>query len=324
MKKSIKLGTRRVSIPSHLFLGMHFSRFVLFALSCVALVSAGLLRHGGSSQEQPVKNTWNTDEISQAAGLVQQTYCKKQEEGLRIGDSTLLESFGDGDKRQRVNIYHSDSLGIAVAIEGTNLLSITSDLHDVKAIPVNPHERYKSFMPQGVKLMWGFQEAYVDVMDDMVRAIEKYKKEKNEKRVTVIGHSLGAAMGLIATLDITNRVEGGLHKAYLFGLPRVGNAAFASFVDQKVGKRLHSIINGRDWVPTVPPRALGYQHPSNYLWIYPGNTTKAKIYPGQENVHGILTVPRDFNFNDHQGIYFHTQIGAIFGQCPAKINNFYE
>ena len=303
---------------------MLFNRIALFAASCAALVSAGPLNfHAGSSKDQPVSNNWNTKEISQAAGLVQQTYCDRSttKPGLKIGDSTLLFTAGNGDHRQRFNLYHSESLGIAVAIEGTNLTSITSDLHDVKGLPVLPHPRYRSYYPEGTRVMHGFQEAYVDIMDDMVRAIEKYKKEKNEKRVTIIGHSLGAAMGLLAAMDVELRLDDGICKTYLFGLPRVGNPTFAVFVDEKIGHKFYSVINGQDWVPTVPPRVLGYQHPSNYLWIYPGNSTNAKIYPGQENVHGILTVPRAPNFYDHQGVYFHTQIGASFGQCPAKVGN---
>ena len=301
---------------------MLFSRFVLLAFGSVAAVSASSIYargRGGSSTDQPVANPYNTKEISLAAGLVQQTYCDSAESGLKIGDSELLYTMGQGYARQRVNFYHSPSLGIAVAIEGTNLFSLNSDLHDAKFWQEDPNERYIQYYPKGTKLMHGFQQAYNDLMDDIFTAVEKYKKEKNEKRVTVIGHSLGAAMGLLCAMDIELRMDGGLYKTYLFGLPRLGNPTFASFVDQKIGDKFHSIINGRDWVPTVPPRALGYQHPSDYVWIYPGNSTSAKLYPGQENVHGILTVAREFNFDDHQGIYFHTQIGAVMGECPAQV-----
>ena len=211
---------------------MLFNRIALFAASCAALVSAGPLNfHAGSSKDQPVSNNWNTKEISQAAGLVQQTYCDRSttKPGLKIGDSTLLFTAGNGDHRQRFNLYHSESLGIAVAIEGTNLTSITSDLHDVKGLPVLPHPRYRSHYPEGTRVMHGFQEAYVSIMDDMVRAIEKYKKEKNEKRVTIIGHSLGAAMGLLAAMDVELRLDDGICKTYLFGLPRVGNPTSVSY-----------------------------------------------------------------------------------------------
>ena len=75
------------------------------------------------------------------------------------------------------------------------------------------------------------------------------------------GHSHGAAMGLIGAVDVHFRLEGCLRMAFLFGLTRVGNPTFASFVDGNSGDELRWVINGRDWLPLVPPRAFGYQHP---------------------------------------------------------------
>ena len=305
---------------------MLFSRFVLLAFGSVAAVSASSIYargRGGSSTDQPVANPYNTKEISLAAGLVQQTYCDSTENGLKIGDSELLYTMGEGYARQRVNIYHSPSLGIAVAIEGTNLFSLNSDLHDAKFWQEDPNERYIQYYPKGTKLMHGFQQAYNDLMDDIFTAVKKYKKEKNEKRVTVIGHSLGAAMGLLSAVDFNCRLDKGIHRALLFGLPRVGNVAFANYVDHKIGDKLSWVVNGKDWVPHVAPRFLGYQHPSNQIWINPANSTHWKKYPGQENVHGANSVIPEFgSFDDHQGIYFHTQIGASLGECPAKVKNY--
>ena len=294
-------------------------------LGCSALVSGALIEHrAASSTDQPVDVPYNLDMFSQAAVLAQETYCGEQahDYGLKLGDATLLWTAGDGNVRQRVNLYQSDSLGIAVAIQGTNTSSLRSDLHDAQLRPVDPDNRYRQFLPQGTKVMHGFQKGYTDLVDDIFDHVKKFKQEKNESRVTVIGHSLGAAIGLLASLDISLRLEDGLFKSYLFGLPRVGNPIFANFVDRKIGDKLHWVVNGRDWVPTVPPRALGYQHPSNYVWIYPANSTNWKLYPGQENVHGMLTVAREFNFDDHEGIYFHTQIGASLGKCPAVLGGY--
>lgn len=278
-----------------------------------------------TSTEQPVDVPYNIDMFSQAAGLVANTYCKHaaDERGLKVGDATLLASIGHGELRQRVNFFHSDSLGIAVAIMGTNTSNGFSILHDAQFRQVDPDERFAAYLPKGVKLMNGFQKAYVDLVDDIFRNVKKFKKSKNENRVTVIGHSLGAAMGLLAAVDVEKRMDGGLYKAYLFGLPRLGNPVFASYVDRTIGKKLRWAINGRDGVPTLPPREFGYQHPSNYVWIYPGNTTQWKLYPGQENVHGLPTAHPIIGSYDHTGVYFHTQIGgrAIEADvtCPATV-----
>lgn len=102
------------------------------------------------------------------------------------------------------------------------------------------------------------------------------------------------------------------------GQPRVGNPAFADFVDQTYGpSRLNYVVNGQDFVPHVPPQLIGYRHFSGQVWINPANTTSWKYYPGQENVQGANTATPQLNFDDHQGIYMHTQIGASQGHCPA-------
>jgi len=304
---------------------MFFGRIAAIALGAIAVCGVGaatIERRAQSSTAQPVEVPYNEDMISQAAGLVQQSYCKpgSYKPGLQIGDSKLLWTTGDGNHRQRVLIYHSKSLGIAVAFEGTNSSSLLSDLNDVLARPDPPNNLYREYMPNGVKLMHGFQDAYVKLAADVMPAIKKYKDQFHESRVTVIGHSLGAAIGLIASMDVQYRIDCGLYKSYLFGLPRVGNAAFADVVDKTIGHKLHWFVSGRDWVPSMPPREFGYQHPSNYVWIYPANTTNWKLYPGQENVHGFPTVSQEWgSFDDHQGVYFHTQIGASLGRCPATV-----
>lgn len=297
----------------------------LLALAATAIsgaAAAAVRDFSHTSTAEPVPVPYDISKLSLAAGLVQQTYCPQREDtpGLRVGDAELLWTYGDGgDTYQRVNLYHSPSLGLALAIEGTNVSSLRSDSNDVLFLQEDPNPVYAHYFPPGTKLMHGFQDAYVRLMDAVFVHIHKFMAKKNESRVTIIGHSLGAAMGLIASADLDNRLDQGIYKSYLFGLPRVGNQVFADYVDHRFGHKLHWVVNGRDWVPRVPPRALGYQHPSNYVWINPGNSTHWKMYPGQENVHGWeFTVPA-LNFDDHQGIYFHTQIGTSIGHCPALV-----
>ena len=62
-------------------------------------------------------------------------------------------------------------------------------------------------------------------------------------------------------MDVHFRLEARLRRAFLFGLTRVGNPTFPSFVDGSSGDELRWVINRRDWLPLVPPRAFGNQHP---------------------------------------------------------------
>lgn len=303
---------------------MHFFRTVAVAALSLALVAPSVLGaklepRGKSSTAMPVQYKGDTEEFTYAAGLQQETYCADSKVGMKIGDAELLWQKGDGNNVQRALVYHSKKLGIVLAMEGTNLTSIWSDLHDAEAIQVDPDHRFRKFLPKGTKLLFGFQDAYLHVVDSSLAEIKKAMKKYNESRVTVTGHSLGAGMGIIATAYLENVIPGGLHRSILFGLPRTGNDVFADYIDKKMSNRFHWIANGKDWVPHVPPRFLGYQHPGNMLWINPANSTFWLYYPGQENKHGPNSIVPEPNFNDHQGIYFGTQIGASNGHCPATV-----
>lgn len=76
----------------------------------------------------------------------------------------------------------------------------------------------------------------------------------------------GAALALLDAVylplqlpDITTRFVG-------YGLPRVGNQAFADYVDAQSISVTH-INNKKDIVPILPPRSFGYHHPSGEVHI---------------------------------------------------------
>ena len=66
-------------------------------------------------------------------------------------------------------------------------------------------------------VMIGFQKAYTDLVDRSLTMVKEFKG-KNEKRVTVVGRSIGAAMGLPGAMDVHLRLEGCLRRAFLLGL----------------------------------------------------------------------------------------------------------
>lgn len=296
----------------------------LFAL--YGVVISHITPHSGrkefSSTAQPVDVPYDINEFSLAAALAQQPNCNASSysNGDVFADAKLLYRFGDGNMKQHCLIYHSQSLGVTVSFQGTNGSSLVSTLHDFDILPVPADARYRKYMPDSVRFMDGFQRAYTDLVDVMFEKVKEYKKALNETRVSIVGHSLGAAIGLIASVDVEHRMDDGLYRTYLFGLPRAGNVAWANHVDKTIGKKLHWVVNGRDWVPHVAIRIAGYQHPSNYVWIYPANSTIWKLYPGQENVHGFNSVPlNELSDNDHRGIYFGTQVGGPNDNCPAEV-----
>ncbi len=84
-------------------------------------------------------------------------------------------------------------------------------------------------------------------------------------RLFVVGHSLGGALAALAAVRI--RKESGLvaDGIYTFGMPRIGNPAFAQAYDEAFGERTYRLVHGEDIVPTVPPSNFNFRHVGRLL-----------------------------------------------------------
>lgn len=91
--------------------------------------------------------------------------------------------------------------------------------------------------------------------------------------VTVVGHSLGAAISLLDTVFLQLQLPSSTPLRMIgYGLPRVGNQDFADYVDQHItslggGAGLVRINNMEDPVPILPGMFLGFHHPSGEIHI---------------------------------------------------------
>ena len=81
--------------------------------------------------------------------------------------------------------------------------------------------------------------------------------------LVITGHSLGAAMANLAA-SVLEPAE-----LYTFGEPRVGNGAFAGFMDRRGGLGLtyHRYVDCCDIVTRVPPVCAGFRHPGQLHYI---------------------------------------------------------
>ncbi|KAG6467329.1 phospholipase A1-Ibeta2, chloroplastic-like [Zingiber officinale] len=98
------------------------------------------------------------------------------------------------------------------------------------------------------------------VVEEVRRLTELYAGE--ELSVTMAGHSLGAALAVLAAEEVAQRVPTPPPTAvFSFGGPRVGNRAFAERVEAR-GVKVLRAVNSRDVVPRVPPEGggAGYAH----------------------------------------------------------------
>ena len=101
----------------------------------------------------------------------------------------------------------------------------------------------------------------------ILSAVQTTLSTRGTSSVTVVGHSLGAALALLDGLSLSLRLPSATVRVYGYGMPRVGNQAFANFVDSQLGGRLTHVNNKEDPIPIVPGRFLGFHHPSGEVHI---------------------------------------------------------
>jgi predicted lipase len=139
---------------------------------------------------------------------------------------------GDPDSASRA-IVRQTAGGLVIAFRGSDNADSWLTDFDVETVDV----------PGAGKFHCGFWNAWKAIATDVLAAI-------NGRPVTLVGHSLGAALSLAAALDLT--ISGNPPAAvYGFEPPRVSPDMSARVALRHVDVRLYR--NGLDIVPTVPP-----------------------------------------------------------------------
>jgi len=94
-------------------------------------------------------------------------------------------------------------------------------------------------------------------------------------------------------------------------MPRVGNQAFANYVDATV--KLTHINNKEDPIPTLPGMFLGFVSPSGEIHIQDSGSWDS--CPGQDNpsdlcIVGDVPTLLESNVADHDGPYYGVSMGG--------------
>ncbi len=118
-----------------------------------------------------------------------------------------------------------------------------------------------------IKVHKGFLEQWMNVRDLLFKKFEESGKEK----AIFLGHSLGAALSTLASLDFQYnylRLQKNEILNFAFALPRVGNSDFVKSYNNRVPNTYRfNYLN--DIVTRVPPVWLGYKHVSNTIELAP-------------------------------------------------------
>ncbi|KAF8704510.1 hypothetical protein AX14_013931 [Amanita brunnescens Koide BX004] len=227
-------------------------------------------------------------------------------------DFIPVASGGNGDSVQYWYVGYSPSLStVIVAHQGTNPSEIEAIATDAKAFQENLDSSLFPGISSSVEVHSGFADEQAQTATNVLSAVQSTISAHGATRVTIVGHSLGAAIALLDSVYLPLHVSGVSFQTFTYGLPRVGNQAFANYVDANL--HLTHINNMEDPVPIVPGMFLGYVHPSGEVHITDSDVWEA--CPGQDNpstlcIVGDVPEIYDGNVTDHDGPYNGVTMGC--------------
>ncbi len=116
---------------------------------------------------------------------------------------------------------------------------------------------YTTFPECDCKVHKGFFEAEQAVIGNVVKEVTRLKEIHPNYHVKVTGHSLGAAMAQLTSMDL---YKAGFKdvSVYNFGQPRTGDKSYADFVTERVST--WRVTHHRDSVPHLPFMEMGFYH----------------------------------------------------------------
>ncbi|KAJ7460781.1 alpha/beta-hydrolase [Mycena latifolia] len=220
---------------------------------------------------------------------------------------------GDGTAVQYWFVGYSPSLQtVIVSHQGTNTSSILPIVTDLDFFQESLNSTLFPGLDPEIRVHSGFTGEHAKTAEAVLTAVNTTLNTYNTSRVTVTGHSLGAALALLDSVHLSLHLPSVNFTTIGYGLPRVGNRNFADYVDAH-NLSLTRITNKKDSVPGVPEQVLGYEHPSGEIHIQ--DTGEWNSCPGQDNGNSLCSVGEvtdlfEGTVSDHDGPYDGVQMGT--------------
>jgi len=224
-----------------------------------------------------------------------------------------VASGGDGDGTQYWFVGYDPTLdSVIVSHQGTDpdeILPLVTD-GDIEKTTLD-----SSLFPglsSDIEVHEGFADAQAKTATDVLSAVQSALSTYGANRVVLTGHSLGAAIALLDAVYLPLHISDATFAFYGYGLPRVGNQAFANYVDAQSTSVTH-VNNEEDPIPICPGMFLGFVHPSGEVHIEDSGEWAA--CPGQDNpstqcIVGDVPEVTDGDLSDHDGPYNGVTMGC--------------
>jgi len=228
-----------------------------------------------------------------------------------------IASGGDGDDIQFWFVGFDPALStVVVSHQGTDPDEILADITDADFFltPLDP-TLFPGVSPS-IEVHNGFGDDQAKTATAILAAVQQGMAAHSTTSVTLVGHSLGAALSMLDAVYLQLHLPTTTtFRTTLYGCPRVGNQAFANYIDAHAFQ-LTRINNMEDPVPTLPGEFLDYRHPSGEVHIMDNN--QWVTCPGQDNPSTECStgdVPNIFegDVSEHDGPYNGVEMGTA--QC---------
>jgi hypothetical protein len=174
----------------------------------------------------------------------------KHEDGER---GRLVDSLESGGFSLKATLNNNESQAFMACCKDYAVLSFRGTEGNIKDILSDLKFRLKDGKHRG------FAQAYENVAEE-VREYVLGKPYQGYCPLYITGHSLGAAIAVIATQDLDGV---NLAACYTFGCPRVGNAEF----DRSVKAPVYRVVNAADGVARVPFFVMGRIHVGDLRYL---------------------------------------------------------
>lgn len=189
---------------------------------------------------------------------------------------TILGTGGDNQSNPQW-LVADDGERLIVVLEGTNAFSVLSWLNDFDFVPLTPGSAH---FPDnnGAKLHRGMYSTFLRQIYEIEAVMQPHLDKR--KKITVTGHSQGAALGEVATTYLSLQHKDHEVTGRVFAKPRIGDRRWADYVDTVNQGRFQYMQNNADIVGMIMPIEWAFRHPSGEVWIHGPDTFQCD---GQEN-----------------------------------------
>lgn len=177
--------------------------------------------------------------------------------------------------------------GVAIlSFRGTEPKQLAVGAADTRAFLVSKPAYFPS------EIHSGFANTLASVHEELKKTVKALPGSGAVLNIT--GHSLGGALATMCAYRLDSERVYPIQGGFNYGSPPVGNAVFAQGYKTALGSRTFRVVNKEDLVTRVPPRASGYAHVGQVVYIDGTGTLQLGIGYWYRFLNSVANASTDF------------------------------